>query len=110
MHHSSICVLYQKFIRLEAKLPGGMGGLKRSDHAPLLMICSSEEEIIVKPFHFLNFWRHHKNFKKIVEENRKVDFVGNPFIEFQAKMKKAKKALAGWSKEVLAMFFNKLHY
>ncbi|KAH0714422.1 hypothetical protein KY284_007327 [Solanum tuberosum] len=64
-----------------------------SDHAPLHMICNSEEEITVKPFRFLNFWRHHKNFKKIVEENWKMDFVGNPFIEFQAKIKKVKRAL-----------------
>ncbi|KAH0712342.1 hypothetical protein KY289_008301 [Solanum tuberosum] len=79
-----------------------------SDHAPLHMICNSEEEILVKPFRFLNFWRHHKNFKKIVEENWKIDFVGNPFIEFQAKMKKVKRALAGWSKEVFGNFFQQI--
>ncbi|XP_015165284.1 uncharacterized protein [Solanum tuberosum] len=32
-----------------------------SDHAPLHVICSTEEEPCVKPFRFLNFWtKHHQ--------------------------------------------------
>jgi len=30
-----------------------------SDHAPLHLICNSEEEPIVKTFRFLNFWTKH---------------------------------------------------
>uniref|UniRef100_M1AL69 RNA-directed DNA polymerase (Reverse transcriptase); Ribonuclease H n=1 Tax=Solanum tuberosum TaxID=4113 RepID=M1AL69_SOLTU len=79
-----------------------------SDHAPLHLICKSAEEIMVKPFRFLNFWRKHKNFKKIVAENWTVEFAGNPFIEFHAKMKKVKKALTGWSKEAFGNIFQQI--
>ncbi|WMV24639.1 hypothetical protein MTR67_018024 [Solanum verrucosum] len=79
-----------------------------SDHAPLHLICKSAEEIMVKPFRFLNFWRKHKNFKKIVAENWIVEFAGNPFIEFHAKMKKVKKALTGWSKEAFGNIFQQI--
>ncbi|KAK4706689.1 hypothetical protein R3W88_033755 [Solanum pinnatisectum] len=50
----------------------------------------------------------HKQFKNIVEENWKVDFAGNPFIEFHAKLKKVKKALSIWSKEVFGDIFQQI--
>ncbi|KAG5612985.1 hypothetical protein H5410_024266 [Solanum commersonii] len=56
-----------------------------SDHAPLHVICNSEEEII--------------------EDNWRIDFVGYPFIEFQEKMKKVKAALAKWSKVTFGNIF-----
>ncbi|KAH0723056.1 hypothetical protein KY289_006100 [Solanum tuberosum] len=79
-----------------------------SDHAPLHMTCDSVEGPTLKPFQFLNFWSKHKYFKKIVEDNWCVDFVGNPFVEFQAKLKKMKKALSVWSRTVMGISFNKL--
>ncbi|XP_015169816.1 uncharacterized protein [Solanum tuberosum] len=54
---------------------------------------------------------HHlirQGFKNIVEENWKVDFAGNPFIEFHAKLKKVKKALSIWSKEVFGDIFQQI--
>jgi len=65
-----------------------------SDHAPLLVKCNTDSEPVIKPFKFLNFWTKHKEFKKIVEDNWKIDFVGSPFTEVHAKMKKVKVALA----------------
>ncbi|XP_049413166.1 uncharacterized protein LOC125876094 [Solanum stenotomum] len=47
-------------------------------------------------------------FKNIVEENWKVDFAGNPFIEFHAKLKKVKKELSIWSKEVFGDIFQQI--
>lgn len=62
-----------------------------SYHAPLHMTCNTEEGSDIKPFRFLNFWCTHKQFKKFVTHNWCVDFVGNPFVEYQAKTKKLKK-------------------
>lgn len=39
-----------------------------SDHAPLLVHCTIEEEVLMKPFKFLNFWVKHPQFKEIVKE------------------------------------------
>ncbi|KAG5629570.1 hypothetical protein H5410_001287 [Solanum commersonii] len=76
-----------------------------SDHAPLHLVCNSEEELVVKPFKFLNFWTKYLDFKKVIEENWKIDFVGNPFIAFQTKIKKVKGALAIWSKATFGNIF-----
>lgn len=76
-----------------------------SDLVSSHLICNTDQEPIRKPFKFLNFWTQHQKCKAIVEENWKVDFVGNPFIELQAKMKKAKKALSIWSKEAFGNVF-----
>ncbi|KAH0679259.1 hypothetical protein KY284_020344 [Solanum tuberosum] len=53
-----------------------------SDHAPLHVSCNSDEEIITRPFKFLNIWTKHPNFKKIIEESWNVEFVGCPFMVF----------------------------
>ncbi|KAG5572504.1 hypothetical protein H5410_062270 [Solanum commersonii] len=72
-----------------------------SDHASLQMICNSAEGPTIKHFRFLNFWSKHKHFKKIVEDNWCVDFIGNPFVEFQEKLKKIKKGLSSIEKKCL---------
>lgn len=78
-----------------------------SDHAPLHM-SNSDEVPTVKPFRFTNFLSKHKQFKKIVEDNWKVDFVGNSFIELHVKLKNVKRALSTWSKEVFGNFFQQI--
>lgn len=40
--------------------------------------------------------------------NWEVDFVGSPFIEFQAKMKKIRKVLSRQSEETYSNFFQKV--
>ncbi|KAH0679678.1 hypothetical protein KY284_020763 [Solanum tuberosum] len=79
-----------------------------SSHAPLHVLCGSEEEITVRPFKFLNFWTKHPNFKKIIEENWKVEFEGCPFIKFQSKIKKIKGVLAKWSKVTFGDIFQSI--
>lgn len=37
-----------------------------------------------------------------------VDFVGSPFIEVQAKLKRVRKALAEWSKQTYGDIFKKV--
>ncbi|KAH0757746.1 hypothetical protein KY290_021239 [Solanum tuberosum] len=79
-----------------------------SNHAPLHLSCNSYEVPIIKPFRFMNFWSRHQQFKKIVEDSWKIDFVGNPFLEFHAKLKNVKKALSAWSKEVFGNVFQQI--
>ncbi|XP_019256252.1 PREDICTED: uncharacterized protein LOC109234638 [Nicotiana attenuata] len=61
-----------------------------------------------KPFRFLNFWVEHASFKELVKENWKADFSANPYIIFNHKMKKLKKALSVWSKETFGDIFQKV--
>lgn len=79
-----------------------------SDHAPLHVICSSENEPAVKPFRFLNFWTKHPDFKKLIKDNWRIDFVGCPFYEFQGKIKKIKGVLARWCKETFGNLFQRI--
>ncbi|KAH0742871.1 hypothetical protein KY290_030864 [Solanum tuberosum] len=44
----------------------------------------------------------------IVTQNWKIDFAGSPFVVFQAKIKKVKKALARWSREVFGNVFQRI--
>lgn len=63
---------------------------KGSEHAPLLVKFNTKCEPVIKSFNFLNFWTKHKDFKKIEEDNWKIEFVESSFIEVQIKMKKSK--------------------
>ncbi|XP_059295509.1 uncharacterized protein LOC132048840 [Lycium ferocissimum] len=79
-----------------------------SDHAPLHIVCDSNEEVIIKPFRFLNFLTKHHSFMEIVKDNWEIEFAANPFVELQEKMKKVKKALASWSKETYGNIFQQI--
>lgn len=79
-----------------------------SDHTFLLVQCNTEEEKVVKPFKVLNFWVKHPQFQQVVQEAWKIDFVGNPFTEFHAKLKYVKRALAVWRKKAYGNFFERV--
>lgn len=78
------------------------------DHAPLLMQCNSDEEMVIKPIKFLIFWVKHPQFQEVVKQAWSIDFMGNPFIEFHAKLKKVKKFLAEWNRKTYENLFEKL--
>ncbi|XP_049390321.1 uncharacterized protein LOC125854782 [Solanum stenotomum] len=98
----------QKFFELLPALEETHLLRQGSDHAPLLVKCNTNSEPMIKPFKFLNFWTKHKDFKKIVEDNWKIDFVGSSFTEVQTKMKKVKAALTEWSKNEYGNIFHEI--
>lgn len=79
-----------------------------SDHAPLYLVCKSNKKPTIEPFRFLKFQTKHPQFKKVVIKNWNVDFARSPFIEFQVKLKKVKKALSEWSKETFENIFQNI--
>ncbi|XP_019234736.1 PREDICTED: uncharacterized protein LOC109215176 [Nicotiana attenuata] len=79
-----------------------------SDHSPMLLTCSSDAIPIKKAFRFLNFWIKHPNFKNMVKDNWRVDFVGDPFYIFNQKLKRLKKALSAWSRNTYGDIFQKI--
>ncbi|XP_070017840.1 uncharacterized protein [Nicotiana sylvestris] len=79
-----------------------------SDHSPMDRKCDIETPPIKKPFKFLNFWVEHATFKDVVKENWSADFSANPYILFNQKLKKLKKALSLWSKATFGDIFQKI--
>ncbi|XP_075092317.1 uncharacterized protein LOC142172567 [Nicotiana tabacum] len=79
-----------------------------SDHSPMYLKCDIETPPIKKPFKFLNFWVEHATFKDVMKENWSADFSANPFILFNQKLKKLKKALSLWSKATFGDIFQKI--
>ncbi|XP_070004804.1 uncharacterized protein [Nicotiana sylvestris] len=79
-----------------------------SDHSPMYLKCDIETPPIKKPFKFLNFWVEHATFKYVVRENWTADFSANPFIIYNHKLKKLKKALSLWSKATFGNIFQKI--
>ncbi|XP_075099940.1 uncharacterized protein LOC142176380 [Nicotiana tabacum] len=79
-----------------------------SDHSPMYLKCDIETPPIKKPFKFLNFWVEHATFKDVVKENWFADFSANPYILFNHKLKKLKKALSLWSKATFGDIFQKI--
>ncbi|XP_019253806.1 PREDICTED: uncharacterized protein LOC109232489 [Nicotiana attenuata] len=79
-----------------------------SDHSPMQLKCDIEAPIIKKPFRFLNFWVENESFKEVVRENWKANFSASPYILFNHKLKKLKKALALWSKATFSDIFQKI--
>ncbi|XP_075092414.1 uncharacterized protein LOC142172648 [Nicotiana tabacum] len=79
-----------------------------SDHSPMYLKCDIETPPIKKPFKFLNFWVEHATFKDVVKENWTADFSANPYIFFNHKLKKLKKAFSLWSKATFGDIFQKI--
>nr|XP_016449536.1 PREDICTED: uncharacterized protein LOC107774498 [Nicotiana tabacum] len=79
-----------------------------SDHCPMLLKCDTASLTIKKSFRFLNFWVQQASFKDLVKENWKADFAANPFVTFNHKLKKLKKALSTWSKATYGDIFQKI--
>lgn len=71
-------------------------------------MCNSQEEVHNKSFKFLNFWTGHHQFITVVTDNWKVDFVGDPFSMFHAKLKKDKATLSNWSKQAFGNIFQRV--
>lgn len=49
--------------------------------------------------------RNHKDFGGVVQQNWGSGFFDNVFLEFQAKLKNVKRALAEWSKKEFGNIF-----
>ncbi|XP_019241772.1 PREDICTED: uncharacterized protein LOC109221779 [Nicotiana attenuata] len=79
-----------------------------SDHSPMLLTCNPTAIPIKKAFRFLNFWAKHTTFKEVIRENWCADFAGNPFIMFNHKLKKVKRALSLWRKATYGDIFQKI--
>ncbi|XP_075088118.1 uncharacterized protein LOC107829005 [Nicotiana tabacum] len=79
-----------------------------SDHSPMYLKCDIETPPIKKPFKFLNFWVEHVTFKDVVKENWSANFSANPYILFNHKLKKLKKALSLWSTSTFGDILQKI--
>ncbi|XP_075100498.1 uncharacterized protein LOC142176491 [Nicotiana tabacum] len=79
-----------------------------SDHSPMYLKCDIDTPPIKNPFKFLNFWVEHETFKDVVKENWTADFSANPYILFNHKLKKLKKALSLWSTATFGDIFQKI--
>nr|XP_009629929.1 uncharacterized protein LOC104119987 [Nicotiana tomentosiformis] len=62
----------------------------------------------VKPFKFLNFWTKNATFKEVVIQNWDADFIEDPFVLFNHKLKKVKVALSKWSKDTFGDIFKQI--
>ncbi|XP_015161972.1 uncharacterized protein [Solanum tuberosum] len=51
--------------------------------------------------------KHHK-FKEVVQQHWRIEFAGSPFLEVHAKLKRVKRALAKWSRDVFGNIFQQI--
>lgn len=79
-----------------------------SDHTPLLISLKRGNEKANKPFRFLNFLIKEESFKDVIRKNCKTKFEGNSFMVFYHMMKKIKKALIEWSREIFRNVFQEI--
>ncbi|XP_075099007.1 uncharacterized protein LOC142175900 [Nicotiana tabacum] len=79
-----------------------------SDHSPMMLSCNTATEPVKKAFRFLNFWTKYPTFIDVVKENWQADFAGDPFIIFNHKLKRLKKALSTWSRATYGDIFQKI--
>lgn len=83
---------------------------QRFDQALLHVICNFREGPVKKPFKFLNFWNKNPRFMEVMKENWSMDFFGDPFVIYKAKLKKIKLALANWSRATFGKNCKKLRF
>ncbi|XP_070045450.1 uncharacterized protein [Nicotiana tomentosiformis] len=79
-----------------------------SYHSPLPITLNPKVALVKKLFRFLNFWIKNDSFQAVDRQNWQADFHANPFILFNYKLKKLKKALSIWSKANYGDIFQKL--
>ncbi|XP_070025703.1 uncharacterized protein [Nicotiana sylvestris] len=79
-----------------------------SDHSPMQLTCNPSTGPVKKAFRLLNLWIKHDSFLEVVKENWQADFHASPYILFNHKMKKLKKALTVWSKDTFGDIFQRL--
>lgn len=79
-----------------------------SDHSPMMLSCNTATEPVKKAFRFLIFWTKYPTFIDVVKENWQADFAGDPFIIFNHKLKRLKKALSTWSRATYGDIFKKI--
>ncbi|XP_019231592.1 PREDICTED: uncharacterized protein LOC109212408 [Nicotiana attenuata] len=78
------------------------------DHCPLLITNNPNVVQIKKSFRFLSSWTKHDTFKVVVKENWQSDFHANPFVLFNHKLRKLKKALSTWSRSTYVDIFQQI--
>ncbi|XP_015167940.1 uncharacterized protein [Solanum tuberosum] len=76
-----------------------------SDHAPLVIQLSSEEEEFKRYFRFLNTWTEHPQFLDTVQGIWNIECHGNPMWVLHQKLKKTATHLSTWSKATYVDFY-----
>ncbi|XP_017981035.1 PREDICTED: uncharacterized protein LOC108663048 [Theobroma cacao] len=79
-----------------------------SDHCPLLISCSKNQDRVPSSFRFLHAWVLHHGFKKFLEQNWTSSIVGFRLQAFWVKQRCLKQALKRWNKEVFGDIFHNL--
>ncbi|WRX25598.1 Reverse transcriptase domain - like 10 [Theobroma cacao] len=79
-----------------------------SDHCPLLISCSKNQDKVPSSFRFLHAWVLHHGFKKSVEQNWNLPIHGSGLQAFWAKQRRLKQSLKRWNKEVFGDIFHNL--
>ncbi|XP_075074578.1 uncharacterized protein LOC142162156 [Nicotiana tabacum] len=79
-----------------------------SDHSPMQIKCNPNSGPTKKAFRFMNLWIKNDSFLEVVKEHWQADFHASPFILFNHKMKKLKKALTVWSRATFGDIFQRL--
>ncbi|VFQ61536.1 unnamed protein product [Cuscuta campestris] len=78
------------------------------DHSPLVITCSFDDFSGPKPFRFLDCWTTHEQFLKVVKESWGHDHNHGGMYGLGIKLKRLKKALNQWNKEVFGNIFDNL--
>lgn len=79
-----------------------------SDHCPLLVHIGVVKLKGSKPFRFLEFWCEHPSFMDLVRDIRSTVECINPITRTTLKLKRLRKALGRWSREMYGDIFQEL--
>lgn len=69
-----------------------------SDHSPILMKWSIEDNRRKSLFRFFNYWCKEEGFLEVVQQAWNTDVVGSPMFRVVTKLKRVKKAITNWRK------------
>eukprot|EP00253_Pinus_taeda_P035966 PITA_35966 len=78
-----------------------------SDHKPIILELSSDENLGPIPFRFSTLWLQHEGFQEMVSDawNRSVQ--GSPFYVWEEKMRGLKRKLKEWARTLKYPFFKR---
>eukprot|EP00253_Pinus_taeda_P001787 PITA_01787 len=69
-----------------------------SDHKPIILELSTEENLGPIPFRFSSLWLQHEGFQEMVSEVWKRPVQGSPFYVWEEKLRRLKRRLKDWAR------------
>eukprot|EP00253_Pinus_taeda_P004106 PITA_04106 len=73
-----------------------------SDHKPIILELSTDENLGPIPFRFSSLWLQHEGFQEMVSDAWNIPVQGSPFYVWEEKLRRLKRILKEWARTLIS--------